>query len=156
MDKDPLSLRTLPPRRAPDGLWADIEESLDKRRSDWRPGLAAAASLVAVIGLLTALRLTGFDASESSLTQQDVLLAGARQASVQLEREVADNRSNVLTAEDALALAWIETELRLTDELLADRPKDVDLWIERTELLGEMARLYDLQDWQTQVRLASY
>lgn len=155
MDKDPLSLRKLPTQNAPDGLWRAIEQGLDTpaRR---RPRLAVAAALVAAIALLAVLETAPPPPERTPVADGASLLASARQASLQLEQAVLDGRSNVLGAGDAAELAWIESELRLTDELLSERPRDVNLWLKRTELLGEMARRYDSNDWQTQIRLASY
>lgn len=157
MDKDPLQLRRLPARRAPQGLWPAIEARLDSsgRERRWPP-LALAAAVAGAAVLVAILARTGPEPASAPADATADLLASARQASLRLEREVSGARSNVLGAGDAAELAWIESELRLTDELLAERPGDVSLWLERTELLGEMARLYDRNDWQTQLRLASY
>jgi hypothetical protein len=157
MDKDPFSLRDLPARRAPEGLWTAIEHGLERPgpRRRTRPAVAAvAAAAVAAIALVAVLQLSPPPESEPGADGD--LLASIRDASVQLEQAVAGGRSSVVGADAAAELAWIESELRLTDELLSERPRDVDLWLKRTELLGEMAQLYDRNDWRTQVRLASY
>lgn len=159
MDRDPLSLRNLPVRSAPEGLWTAIEDRLETpRRARRRTGaLVAAAALVAAIAVAAIVGYGPSNDPQSSRTDgEGRLLASARQASMQLERELFDNRSNVLAAGDAAELAWLESELRLTDELLTEHPRDVDLWIKRTEVLDAMARRYDSNDWHSQVRLASF
>ena len=159
MDRDPLSLRDLPGSSAPEGLWSAIETRLEAPRRGRRntgPLIAAAAlvAAIAVAAILAHLPSNGPQAGRGD--GNGLLLASARQASMQLERELFGNRSNVLAAGDAAELAWLESELRLTDELLIERPRDVDLWIKRAEVLHAMARRYDSTDWHSQVRLASY
>jgi hypothetical protein len=155
MDKDPFSLRDLPARHAPGGLWPSIAQRLD-RPPRKRPPLAIAAAVLVAAVIVVVLEVTGPEPAAGPASADEALLAGARQASMQLEREISGGRTRVVGGADAAQLAWIEAELRLTDELLSERPSDVDLWLKRTGLLGEMARLYDGHDWQTQVRLASY
>ncbi|MGK7295148.1 MAG: hypothetical protein ACNS61_04855 [Candidatus Wenzhouxiangella sp. M2_3B_020] len=159
MDKDPHLLRNLPPRSAPEGLWTEIESRLEAPRPARRRtgSLVAAAALVAAVAVAA---IVGYAPSNGPLAGRNggdgLLLASARQASMQLERELFANRTNVLAAGDAVELAWLESELRLTDELLTEQPRDLDLWIKRNEVLQAMARRYDTSDWHSQVRLASY
>jgi hypothetical protein len=158
MNKDPLALRDLPELRAPDDLWPSVASRLETPVPHAsRPMRFAAAAAVAAAAVAAVLWISpGPSPAPGAGDSRAPVLADARSASMQLERELAHRRSNVLAAGDAVELAWLESELRLTDELLSDRPRDVDLWLKRTVLLERMARRYETHDWHAQVRLASY
>jgi len=158
MNKDPLALRDLPELHAPDDLWPSVASRLETPvpRASPRMRFAAAAAVAAAAVAAVLWLSPGPPPDPGEGDSRTPELAGARTASMQLERELAQRRSNVLAAGDAAELAWLESELRLTDELLSDRPRDAGLWLKRAELLGRMTRRYETNDWDTQLRLASY
>lgn len=169
MDKDPFNLRHLPQRPAPDELWRAIEARLHSsdstqpgRRRRRMPGigvagvamaaaLAAAIALVVVMGTPPDREPAASDASTFTLG-----LVDARRLSAELETRLAESRGGVLKPEDVAELVWIESELRLTDELLASRPGNAELWTRRVQLLDEMDRRYRTRDWQARLQRTSY
>ncbi|MGB0514355.1 MAG: hypothetical protein ACPGJE_05905, partial [Wenzhouxiangellaceae bacterium] len=82
-------------------------------------------------------------------------LRSARALSALLEGELQRARGEVLRAADMDELVWIETELRLTDDLLGDDPDNLELWHQRIALLGRMNTRYQQNDWRQQLQLTS-
>lgn len=166
MDKDPFNLRYLPQRPAPDDLWRAIEARLEtsdsqqpgrKRRLTPGTGVAIAAALAAAIALVVVLDSPpDHEPATSGASPVTLELVDSRRLSAELEARLAQNRGGVLKPGDVAELVWIESELRLTDELLADRPDSAELWTRRAQLLDEMNRRYRARDWQVRLQRTSY
>lgn len=173
---DPLGLRNLPERGAPAALWPAIEARLDpsarqRPRSGWL-GLAAAAAAAALLVVLLPPALSPERGSETLAANQarsqavparndpgenrddgSLPLDAAQRLSALLEAELERSRGHSLPADALAGLVWTETELRLTDELLAEDPANVELWRQRISLLGELNRRYQRDHWQHDLRL---
>lgn len=157
MNRDPLNLRDLPAPRPPDDLWPSIEAelaSVTKPRPRRYLPLAVAASLVlaAVSGVLFNLP----DEPAAPLMTAGAELQQARAASARLEQELRRQRNGLLDTSSTESLAWMEQELGWLDVQLADSPSDTRLWQQRANLLAEMAGQYQRNNWQAELRLASY
>lgn len=162
MNNDPLNLRNLPVPRRPDGLWPAIEAVLDddatnaaaRRRRRRYLATAVAASLVVAVTAVQFFDARDRGAAVSATANPE--LQQARAASARLERLLRNQRDGLLDAAAIESLAWMEQELGWLDVQLADRPSDIGLWQQRTDLLAEMSSQYQRNNWQTQLRLASY
>jgi len=172
LDKDPLNLRNLPQHPVPDRLWQSIEARLEPAEvvgSNRRRGLmrlAGAGMAAALVGGITLVSLLGPPADRQTATSGQrpdygsttpmLGLADARRLSAELETRLAESRGGVLTPDDVAELVWIESELRLTDYLLADRPGSAELWTRRAGLLDEMNRHYRAREWQARLQQTGY
>lgn len=171
---DPLGLRHLSERRAPAALWPAIEARLQpaaqRRPSTAWLGLAAAAAVAALILVqlppapapesdaeLQTANESAVEATPALADRRDesLPLDAAQRLSAVLEAELERSRRHALPAEALAGLVWTETELRLTDELLAEDPANVELWRQRISLLGELNRRYQRDHWQQDLRLTS-
>jgi hypothetical protein len=171
---DPLGLQQLPERRAPAALWPAIEARLQPQakrrpRSAWLELAAAAAVAALIVVQLSPAPLSDSDpetltANETGsqatpaldkLEDDSLPLDAAQRLSAVLEAELQRSRRHALPAEALAGLVWTETELRLTDELLAEDPANVELWRQRIGLLGELNRRYQRDHWQQDLRLTS-
>lgn len=170
---DPLGLRRLPPRRAPDELWPAIESRLDRApapvaRARWPwTGAIAAALMIALVPpivwwqqdadvtmpLPAADLVTLNDAESGVLDTARAQLRSARRLSALLEDELNRARGHVLSPADMDALVWIEAELSLTDDLLGEDPDNLELWHQRIALLGRMQARYEQNNWRRQMQL---
>lgn len=156
----------LPPLEPPPALWSAIRSELDQRGRARRlrlgGWLASAAAAVAV--LVVVVHLVQFpdpatdpdamtpavaDAKDSSLIQ-------ARQLSALLEARLRQQHFSAVSSGSVESLVWLENELTWLDFRLASQPDDLELWQRRTELLAEMNRLYEYDNWQSQMRLTSF
>ena len=156
----------LPPLEPPPALWSAIRSELDQRGRARRlrlgGWLASAAAAVAV--LVVVVHLVQFpdpatdtdamtpavaDANDSSLIQ-------VRQLSALLEARLRQQHFSAVSSGSVESLVWLENELTWLDFRLASQPDDLELWQRRTELLAEMNRLYEYDNWQSQMRLTSF
>lgn len=157
MNTDPLNLRELPTARAPDALWPAISSRLRdgerRQRQAWLPLSAVASIVVAAlcVNLLLVVPNTPQPAS-----RPDAELSQVRAASADLEQQLRRRRNGVIDASSVESLAWMENELGWLDMQLADNPVDVELWHQRVELLQQMIRYYERNNWQAGIQLASY
>ena len=176
---DPLGLRRLTPRRAPEELWSSIEQQLDQQstspsRARWPWAGAIAAALLTALVLprvgwhqQDAMDPTAPDTSmatahesasvpsAAAVENPGAQLRSARALSALLENELQRARGEVLRPADMDELVWIEAELRLTDDLLGDDPENLELWHQRIALLGRMNTRYQQNDWRRQLQLTS-
>jgi len=173
MKNDPLNLKNLPASRPPDDLWPSIAAEL--AQTPKRPVrryllIAAAASLV--VAIVTTMPFEPSDRRDyrsdyrsdyrgdyrgaTPAAQPNPELQQARAASARLEQVLRRQRDGLLDATSVESLAWMEQELAWLDMQLADSPSDTHLWQQRANLLAEMAGQYQHNNWQTELRLASY
>jgi len=168
MADDPLKLHRLPGFKAPDELWPAIARRLDAKVPKprrHRPWAALAAGVLLAIAL-TAIGVRVADdpfptgevqtGTPPTASPGDQSLEHWQRLSAELEQRLATDRGGIVRAVDLAELSFIQAELRLTDELLAERPDNPALWRQRTELLEELTERYQAGNWQQQVRLASY
>lgn len=157
MNRDPLNLRDLPAPRPPDDLWPSIEAEMAaaaKRRPRRYLPLAVAASLALAAGSGVLFNLADDPATPAMNASAE--LQQARAASARLEQELRRQRNGLLDASSTESLTWMEQELGWLDIQLADSPSDTHLWEQRANLLAEMAGQYQRNNWQSELRFASY
>jgi len=168
MVDDPFRLNRLPQHKAPDDLWPAIAQRLDSAVHQPARGRSWAA-LAAGVMLAIALTAIGLRVADDPVAMREAgtgtppaasaasnPLQRWQRLSAELEQRLAAQRGGIVRAGDLAGLSYIEAELRLTDELLAERPDNPALWQQRAELLGEMTNRYQAGNWQRHLRLASY
>lgn len=164
-DTDPLKLKSLPPLDAPDGLWDDIESTLDARsgrarspaggtRRGWIP--LAMAATVAALALCIALLRGAYGPVPASPDEGLDPLVRLQAVSAALESQLDDYRYGAVSASTADSVARLEQELSWLDAQINDSPNDPALWAERVALLGEINQRYIRSDWRSEMMLASY
>lgn len=140
MNTDPLNLRRLPPLDPPPGLWAAIEEQVQARpRPRWRlwaPALAAVIALAAVVNMLVQAPAPSPEFGPDPIAGSPIQAAMAQSAG--LESELRARERGRVSAAVLEHLLLLEAELVWVDLRLAERPQDLALWQQRSELLGAM------------------
>ena len=159
-------LEDLPPLDPPPALWSAIRSELDQRgrarrlrRSGWLASAAAAVAVIVVVAYLVQLPDPATDPAASAPAVADVndsSLIQLRQLSALLEARLRQQHLNAVSSGSMESLIWLENELTWLDIRLASQPDNIDLWQRRTELLAEMNRLYEHDNWQSQMRLTSF
>lgn len=156
----------LPPLDPPPALWSAIRSELDQRararrlrRTGW---LASAAAAVAVMAFMVHLMPFPNPVTEPAVTESVVAETGEpaliqiRQLSALLEARLRQQHFSAVSSGSLESLVWLENELTWLDIRLASQPDDLELWQRRTELLAEMNRLYQHDNWQSQMRLTTF
>jgi hypothetical protein len=151
-------LRELPPLDPPPALWRSIEGELDRQHSARRQrrwaiassAVAAAIVLAVVVGLVQQPAI-----QPPAMPDSDPALVQARQVSALLEAQLRQQHYGAVNTSTVESLVWLESELGWLDARLASDPNNLELWQRRTELLGEMNRLYGQSHWQSEMRLTS-
>ncbi|MEX0914795.1 MAG: hypothetical protein WD397_04860 [Wenzhouxiangellaceae bacterium] len=155
---DPLNLRDLPTATAPETLWPAIASRLrddDRRpRPPWLLPLGLAATLILAVVCARLIEFTPHEQPAASGSMSELQLA--RAASARLEQLLRHQRHGLLDASSVETLAWMENELGWLDMQLTNNPTDIELWQQRVELLQQMTRNYERNNWQAGIRLASY
>ncbi len=163
MNTDPLNLRRLPPLEPPSNLWSAIEEQTRKsHRARWRvwaPAVAAAMVLGVVLTVLMQAPQPGPELG-SELGPVDSTgpaspIQAAMAASADLESELRAREQGSVSGFALEHLLLLEAELAWVDLRLAERPQDLGLWQQRSELLAAMILRYaepvELALWSTEL-----
>jgi len=169
MAEDPFQLKQLPTQPPPAALWDAIDRELarpehatavQRRPGLWLPGAAVAATLLLAAVLYwqpTELVVPTVPVADSGTDNNNaVSLAVLQQNSVLLQNRLRQLRNGVIRSQDLAGMTLLQSELRLTDELLSEQPDNRRLWQQRNAVLATMAQQYQSGDWQTQIQLASY
>lgn len=172
MAEDPFNLKTLSRQPAPPDLWPAIEGRLNRQNRPGLPGWrgwALAASVTLALGAVLMLIEHPAPADPAARPLTGAALAargtnGAAEAgldqwqrlSAHLERQLAAARGGVVRAADLPELTLLESELRLTDELLSERPKNPQLWQQRARLLSAITVRYRADDWDARLQPTVY
>jgi len=169
MAEDPFQLKQLPTQPPPAALWDAIDRELARpvhaAAMPSRPGLWLPAAAVAATLLLAAVlywqptQLVGptvLVTDSGTENNNAVSLAVLQQNSVLLQNRLQHLRSGVIRSQNLAGMALLQSELRLTDELLSEQPDNRRLWQQRNAVLATMAQQYQSGDWQMKMQLASY
>jgi len=157
MKTDPLNLRRLPPLEPPPGLWSAIDQHLHQpRRPRWRvwaPAVAAAITVALVLTVLVQGPEPPHDFAADPIRTSPIQAAMAQSAG--LESELRAREQGSVNARALPLLLLLEAELAWVDLRLAERPQDLGLWQQRSDLLAAMILRYaepvDLAPWSTEL-----
>ena len=148
---------------------ASVQGHANSSRPRWLPMALAAAVSVFAIGLVVILANAPdvqpssqsmlADSSTSTeaaaLSEADhstVELELAQTASAVLETRLRQVSNGVVAADQLDMLLLLESELGWVDELLIDRPEDIELWQQRVSLLDEMQQRYASNTLESQMQ----
>lgn len=163
MNSDPLNLRQLPPIEPPSRLWPAIDQRIrSPKRARWRawvPAVAAAIVLGLVLGVLIQAPQQGPEFGSELAASGSPHLASPIEAamaeSADLEFELRAREQGSVTSEALAQLVLLEVELSWLDLLLAERPHDLALWQQRSDLLFAMILSYtepvEMALWSTEL-----
>ena len=88
----------------------------------------------------------------SNADRSSVELELAQTASAMLETRLRQVSTGVVAADQLDMLLLLESELGWVDELLIDRPEDIELWQQRVSLLDEMQQRYASNTLESQMQ----
>lgn len=149
MNDDPLKLRQLPPLEPPSGLWSAIEQQLLKPgRARWRVWAPAVTATLAVGLALGVLMQTpapdpgGGPAPIGTTSIQTTPIQAAMAQSADLEAELRAREQGSVSTRMLASVLLLEVELDWLDLRLAERPQDLQLWQQRSELLAMLILRY--------------
>ena len=144
MNQDPLNLSRLPPLYPPADLWPAIQQQIKTpRRSSrprWMPALAAALALGVIFSVLMHAPQPTPEIAPDPIRPSAILTAMTQSAN--LEAALRERQQGGVSTEVLEHLLLLETELFWVDTRLAERPENLALWQERSELLAAMVLSY--------------
>jgi hypothetical protein len=169
-DRDPFGLASLPELTPPGDGWSVVAAQLERhnrRRQFWLAGLAIAASVTLVLGVVTLLPQpaemplnSGQNVAIASMAGSDKLpaetgtspemaagpdnLQSLQKLSLRLEKNLAYLREGVgpMSAEMVVYQVELEDLVAQVDAAISQRPESSELWRQRVNLLMDLNQIY--------------
>jgi len=151
-ERDPFGLAGLPELQPPQDGWPAISAQLQqqqRRRQQWLSGLAIAATVTLVAGIVSILPQQGAlktpveQTADSPVRESDNLLE-LQKLSQRLEQNLRYLRTGVgaMPAEMVVYQVELEDLVAQVDDAISQQPQSSDLWQQRVNLLLDLNQIY--------------